>query len=167
MKSFKHQRTNFNSYETHKTNVWMNLTYLQRIYLHIIKVQRHKNSQRVSSPWWQNSAVLFHFKFPLSFVLPHSAEEIGTGYNLPFGLCCDNNFFHQSRHQRARAPPAPLNLSPQGHENCHGDHVTPSHCHILIFKYNCQDYSEEKRWTKYWLFNLVRQQATTAMISCQ
>ena len=135
MKSFKHQRTNFNSYETHKTNVCMNLTYLQRIYLHIIKVQRHKNSQRVSSPWWQNSAVLFHFKFPLSFVLPHSAEEIGTGYNLPFGLCCDNNFFHQSRHQRARAAPGPAHSSPSGARElsrrpCHT--VTLSHPHIQI-----------------------------------
>ena len=50
-------------------------------------------------------------------------EEIGMGYNLPFSFCCDNNFFHQSRHQRMEAPPA--YSAPQGHEVCHREHDTP------------------------------------------
>ena len=38
---------------------------------------------------------------------PAVLRRLGQGYNLPFSFCCDNNFFHQSRHQRMEAPPAP------------------------------------------------------------
>ena len=75
--------------------------------MHIIKLQRSKTQKHSRLFALTTSEFLRAVPLQIPFELCEArVEEIGMGYNLPFSFCCDNNFFHQSRHQRMEAPSA-------------------------------------------------------------